>query len=494
MEGEKKKDLTFVHAAIGAAICAIFWIIPPIAPITEVGMRCVGGFLAMVYLWSAVGTLWPSIFGLFMISISGIGVGDTGSAQFNNVWMTAVGTNTVLLTLFAMTLFGAVDEVGVTKYIARWLLTRKVYAGKPIAFLAVFYLCCFVLSTLVTPIAELIMLWPVAIRVVEVLEIKREDPIWKWFFVGMFLVSTLGQPFFPFMGAQLIPLSAFATMTQQMGMPMEVPMVQYMFMDLIMTAFVMALYLVLIKLMRVDTSKFKAMDPKIIEEQMPLPAMNFQQKAFLYMIPLYLIAVLLPQFIKGNPVSDFLNMISTLGITILFTLVMLVIKWNGKPLLDFQRVAYKQMNWGIFFMIAAAVYAAGTLSNKATGVTEFLMQTLTPILGGQPEMIFIALMFTVALVITNFANNAAMAVVLMPVVINFSNQLGINPIPVAAGVVLMVFVAMLTPAASPHAGMMWGRRDLYTPKDILSIGLPMCAITLVSYIFVGYPLLKMIMG
>jgi hypothetical protein len=42
--------------------------------------------------------------------------------------------------------------------------------------------------------------------------------------------------------------------------------------------------------------------------------------------------------------------------------------------------------------------------------------------------------------------------------------------------------------------MMWGRRDLYTPKDILSIGLPMCAITLVSYIFVGYPLLKMIMG
>ena len=65
--------------------------------------------------------------------------------------------------------------------------------------------------------------------------------------------------------------------------------------------------------------------------------------------------------------------------------------------------------------------------------------------------------------------------------------------PVATGVILMVFVAMLTPAASPHAGMMHGMRSIYNTKDILRIGFPMCLLALVLYIFIGYPLAKMMM-
>lgn len=212
------------------------------------------------------------------------------------------------------------------------------------------------------------------------------------------------------------------------------------------------------------------------------------------MIPCYLVMLLLPSFVKDNPVSDFLNMLGPLGVTIFWVVLFLIIKVDGKPLLDFKNVAYNQMNWGIYFMIAAAVYGANSLSNAATGVSDFLVQALNPILGGQPEMVFVAIMFTVALIITNFANNAAMAVVLMPVVLTFSNQIGINPMPVAMGVILMVFVAMLTPAASPHGSMMHGRKDIYSTSEILQIGLPMCIVTLVLYIFIGYPLAKMLLG
>ena len=172
----------------------------------------------------------------------------------------------------------------------------------------------------------------------------------------------------------------------------------------------------------------------------------------------------------------------------------LVARFNGKPMLDMKEVAYKQFNWGIFFMIAAAVFTANQLSSPATGVSAWLVQVLDPILGNQSEMGFIAIMFTVALLITNFANNAAMAVVLLPVVIQFSAKLGIDAMPVAMGVILMVFVAMLTPAASPHAGMMWGRKDIYSPGEIVSVGFPMCIITLVGYIFIGYPLARVLLA
>ena len=485
--GKKKKDLYWLHTIIGLSIIVIFALfVPNPEPITPIGMRVVGIFLGMVYMWSTIGTLWPSVLGLFLVALTGIG-GDGG---FNGVWLNAVGNYTVLLTLFAMVLFGAVDEVGDTKYIAKWLLTRQIFKGRPWVFLGIFYFTCFVLSTLVSPIAGLIIMWPISLRIVEVMGLTREDKMWNFFFVGMFLVMTLGQPFFPFMGAQLIPISAFQAMTAAMGTPMTFPMVGYMIVDFVMTFLVMCVYLLAIKLLRVDISKLKAIDPAIVEETMPLPKMNMQQKAFLWMIPIYLAALLIPSFIKGNPISDFLNYCGVLGVTVAFVVFFLIARYEGKPMLNFQEVAYKQMNWGIFFMIAAAVYVASSLSSPTTGVSSWLVVVLNPLLGGQPEMVFVALMLTVALIITNFANNAAMAVVLMPVVIQFSNQIGIHPLPVAMGVVLMVFVAMLTPAASPHAGMMWGRRDIYTPGGIMKIGLPMCIVTLVLYIFIGYPLCK----
>ena len=43
-EAKKKKDLYYVHTAIGLAITARFWVMPPIEPITPVGMKCVGAF------------------------------------------------------------------------------------------------------------------------------------------------------------------------------------------------------------------------------------------------------------------------------------------------------------------------------------------------------------------------------------------------------------------------------------------------------------------
>ena len=98
----KKQSLYPLHLVIGFGILALFWLLPPIDPITPLGMRCVGAFLCMVYLWSTVETMWPSLVGLFVLAISGYG-GDGG---FNGVWMNAIGADTVLLTLFAMVLMG----------------------------------------------------------------------------------------------------------------------------------------------------------------------------------------------------------------------------------------------------------------------------------------------------------------------------------------------------------------------------------------------------
>lgn len=142
MSTTTKRSLYPLHLIIGFGILILFWLLPPIDPITPLGMRCVGAFLSMVYLWSAVETLWPSLVGLFVLALSGYG-GDGG---FNGVWMNAIGADTVLLTLFAMVLMGGLDAIGDTKYIARWFLTRKLFKGRPVVFLVTYYALCFVLA------------------------------------------------------------------------------------------------------------------------------------------------------------------------------------------------------------------------------------------------------------------------------------------------------------------------------------------------------------
>ena len=500
IECDNKKPSTdtkvYIHSAIGIGIMLVFYLVAlfapetAYAPITPVGMKCVGVFLGMVYLWSTVSSLWPSLLGLIFIALSGYG--GPGFAGFKGVFLNAFGADTVLLTLFAMVLFGAMDEAGCTRYIARWLLTRKMINGRPYIFFGVVLFTSYVLSTLVSPITGLILMWPITLRIMEAVGIERCDKIWPYFFVGMFAVMTLGQPFFPFMGAQLVVLSAFDKMTAG---AMPVPFFQYMVLNFVMTMLLMVVYLlVLIFIIRPDVSKLKNVTAEQMAATQQLPAMVWPQKALMIMLPLYIIMLLVPNFMKEstNPIITFLATLGPLGVTILWCVIFCVIRYKGHEVLDFKEVAYKQFNWGIFFMIAAAVYGANSLSDDATGVKAFLLQALQPILGGRSEMAFVAIMFTVALIITNFANNAAMAVVLMPVILAFCEQMGIHPMPVAMGVTMMVFVAMLTPAASPHAGLMHGRKDIYTTGDIMRIGFPICLVTLVFYIFVGYPLAKML--
>lgn len=144
-------------------------------------------------------------------------------------------------------------------------------------------------------------------------------------------------------------------------------------------------------------------------------------------------------------------------------------------------------------LVAAAIFAANAISSDVTGIKPFLIQILQPLLGGRPEIVFILMILGFALITTNFANNAGMAVVILPVIVAFAEQYpGIPTVTLSMSVIMMVFVAVLTPAASPWAGMLYGRRDLVSAKEIVTIGAPMCVIALAFYVLVGFPLANML--
>ena len=139
------------------------------------------------------------------------------------------------------------------------------------------------------------------------------------------------------------------------------------------------------------------------------------------------------------------------------------------------------------------MYVCNAMTAESTGIKPFLIQLLQPLLGGKPEIVFIFLLLAFAIITTNFANNAGMAVVLLPVVMVFADQYpGVDVTVLSMSITMMVFVVLLTPAASPYCGMLHARKDLVEYKEIIQLFLPMVVIALLVYTFIGYPIAKIL--
>ena len=59
----------------------------------------------------------------------------------------------------------------------------------------------------------MLILWPIALEVLEKFGYKKGDKIFAIMICGVYLASTLGQPMFPFKGASYVVVSAFERMS-----------------------------------------------------------------------------------------------------------------------------------------------------------------------------------------------------------------------------------------------------------------------------------------
>lgn len=211
--------------------------------------------------------------------------------------------------------------------------------------------------------------------------------------------------------------------------------------------------------------------------------MNAKQMAFFMMILVYVSTLLAPNFLpKSIPFIGFLADIGLLGITIFCMTALMIIPFKGAPMMDFKNIAKKSFNWDIFFLVAAATYSCNAMTDESTGIKPFLIELLQPLLGDKSDLVFVALLLAFALITTNFANNAGMAVVLIPVVMAFADQYpNVDSTVLCMSICMMVFVALLTPAASPYCGMLHAQKDMVEFSEIMRL---FCQWLLLLWLFI----------
>ena len=189
----------YLNVCIGLALMLLFPLLPPVAPVTEIGMSILGIFLGMLWLWIMVDGMWPSILALLLVALSGY-VEAQGYAAVTSVFSAAFGNATVLLILLYMILFGPIGEIGLAEKFAAFLLRQKFLEGRPYLLIFMIVLCSYLLGGLGDVLVSLFIMWPIVEEICRKCGTEKGSSFWNVMVASVFLGSVVGQPMLPFKG------------------------------------------------------------------------------------------------------------------------------------------------------------------------------------------------------------------------------------------------------------------------------------------------------
>ncbi len=148
--------------------------------------------------------------------------------------------------------------------------------------------------------------------------------------------------------------------------------------------------------------------------------------------------------------------IGNTGIVVLLVTIMAAIKVDGKKLLNFKVMVDSGVTWGIVLLLAVVQPLSFAMASKDAGITAFLMQIMQPVFESSTPLTFALIIGAVAVVVTQFMNNGATGVALMPIILSYCQASGADPSLALIMVVMSVHIAFLTPAASASAALLHG--------------------------------------
>lgn len=468
-----------INSVIGVSLMLFFKFIPAPAPITPIGMEVLGIFFGVIYLWTTCDSIWPSLVGVSLLGISSY-------APMNTILMNFLGDSTVVQMLFIMVLVGAVVQSGLTNYIGRWFLTRKIINGKPWVFSFMLLLGVYVLAFLSSAFAPTFLFWPILYGIFKELDYKPGDKYPTLMLIAVVITAIFGVASAPFKDVPLILLSNYKNVSG-----VEVNYASYMGLTIPLSLICLTVLILFMKyVLRPDVTSLKAINAEMFNKN-PLPPLTFKHKLLATAFGVFVILMLLPGILPAGPLQQFFND-NKFGFAVLLVGILCGLKLEGKFVIDYQTVMSTQVQWSTVFLIAAALTIGNALTSEATGVTPFLKQTLTPIFGGTSEFVFIAMILVIGLILTNLCNSAVIGMIFIPIIFTFCGTMGISADPIVSIFIFLVLMALVTPAASPYAALIHGNKTWFKTSDIYKYTTIISAVMLLIILVIGIPLSKLV--
>jgi di/tricarboxylate transporter len=136
--------------------------------------------------------------------------------------------------------------------------------------------------------------------------------------------------------------------------------------------------------------------------------------------------------------------------------------------------AYEAVNWQAVVTVAAMIPFG--LALEKTGAADGLAHAVVGILQGQGPWIVMGALLVFATILTQFIENAAVAIILAPLAFQMAKDTGVDPKPLLVGLAICVSSAFCTPVAHESTILVMGP-GRYQFKHYLQIGGVMALLT-----------------
>ena len=164
----------------------------PWGSLSPLGMKVLGIFIGLLYGWTTIGFVWPSLMGVIALGLSGYQtVPQVLSAGFG------AAQNTVVC--FFLFVFAAyMDRIGLSHIIANWFISRKACIGKPYVLTLMIFIAAYVLGATISLFTAILLLFSIFYNMCDTLGYKKLEKYPVAVLCGIVYSAMLGFALFPF--------------------------------------------------------------------------------------------------------------------------------------------------------------------------------------------------------------------------------------------------------------------------------------------------------
>lgn len=476
----KKKDIIYyINAIIVIVFMFCFGYLPPVLGLTQLGMHALGIFIGMLWGWTAVDLLWPSILGM-------IATGLTGWCTIQQTFATGFGDSTVLMVLFMFVFAQYMQETGLNRSIACWFISRRICIGRPWVFVFMLVLSSYIVSSVTSPAICMIIGWTIFYEVCELTGYQKKEKFPIVVLVGITYCGLLGGSIFTFRPIAGIVISSVHGITGQTIDPLIFSLTSF-----IISFSMMIIYILVCKyIIRPNVEPLKVAGDPFAKYR--VHRFTFQEKAAGIALICILLCNLLPSFLpKDLWLTIFLSKFSMTAIFAAALMILGIFRVQGKPYADIDRAFTNGVSWPTIVMLASSMPIAALMKDPASGVNDLFTQIILRLLDGAGPLMVGMIFIAFAGILTQIAHNVVLAIVLAPILASVGVQLGFNPAPVAILLAMVANLGFATPGASALGAMLFANKEWIPAKAGYIYTFTFVMISLVYVCFIGVPFVNL---
>ena len=453
-QSKSKNTAYYINCLIFVAITFGVGFLPAFGQITPMGMKVLGVFLGLIYGWIFLGFVWPSLFGM-------LALGFTGYSNVLGVFSAAFGNNVVLQCFFVFVFVALLDVSGLTNFIAKWCVSRKICAGRPWVLTALFFVASFLVAGCINLYGGIIILWSIFYQICKVTGFKKDDAYVAYMVSGIVFIGTISIVSLPFLPLAIIYYGLLGEAAAGFVMPTA-----SIALDGLLIVFFCGLvyWLVGKYILKIDVSPLKNAEEELTQYRNQ--KINKEQIIAIISLVFFMIIALMPSLMPAGPAKKLISNYGILGAACTIIIIQCMRRdKNGKPLYTFGQLVQKGVSWDIVVMFAASMPVSSALESGDTGIVTTIVSSLLPIFSNASPMVFILLCMAIFWLITQVAHNLILVIVFMPTLATIGTSLGINPYLFCLLFCMTTNCAFMTPGASAQAAMLFGNSDWISTKD-----------------------------